>query len=279
MHTFSLVLLVGALTGGNPAPAPSVPPQAAPASLPAPRFEGLPGWLGHGTVKSSEEKNKFRWSPAQPHAQAVLFTPEWKDVKAGTKVTLLSTAGARPATYGGTAEHPYGCDGGAQTLASFRAEAPLPEGPVWVLPEGSAAGAEALPVKEVEARTLGVALPKGKKGKELRAFDAGGLGFLLTKTGKLKGQLSVVLGGKTVATRKLEKGGMEGAPRDPLNLYGADEVGVPVPLAAFQLGSTGPTVVVLAQSGYEGENFLVAVREGDKARLLEDEESLYLCAF
>ncbi|MCY1082984.1 hypothetical protein [Archangium lansingense] len=288
MHSFSLVVLVVvALADGGPAPEPRTQtPVAAqganvPAPLPEPRWTGLPGWLGFATVKTGAETQKY-WTPAHPKAQVVLFTDVWKDVPAGTKVRLVSSAGPSEGAYLGTSDELYGCDGNVATFAGFSSDKPLPEGPVWVLPHNGTEGLTALPVKEVPANSLGTALPKGKKAasKDLRAYDAGGLGFLLTKTGKLRGQLTVLLGGKKVGTDSMSKGEMEGSERSPLNLYDKEEVGVPHPEAAFQLGKEGPVVVVLGTRRYEGHVFTVAVRRGDKAELLkEDSETPYFCAF
>lgn len=125
-------------------------------------------------------------------------------------------------------------------------------------------------------------MPKGKTAasKDVRAFQAGGLGFLLTKTGKLRGQLTVLLGDKKAGTDSLSKGEMAGSEQSPLNFYDKDEVGVPRPEAAFQLGKEGPVVVVLGMRRYEGHVFKVAVRRGDKAELIaQDYEFLYFCAF
>ncbi|QRK10621.1 hypothetical protein JQX13_11345 [Archangium violaceum] len=281
----SLVLLLGVLTSGGLARAETqdTPParaDKAPAPLPEPRWKGLPGWLGFATVKPGEKHQQY-WTPEHPDARAVLFSDLWNSVPKGTKVTLLSTAGVREGTYLGTSDVHYGCEENTATLAGFGATEPLPEGPVWVLP-GSAEGATSLPVKEVPASALGVSLPKGKTAasKEVRAFEAGGLGFLLTKTGKLRGQLTVYLKGKRVAAKALAKGDMAGSEKAPLNLYDEKEVDVPRPLAAYRLGQTGPVVVVLGFRSYEGHHFMLAVRRGDKAELIQDDnESLYFCAF
>ena len=288
MHSFSLiVLVVVALADGSPAPesrtqAPVAAQGAqAPAPLPEPRWEKLPGWLGFATVKPGA-KPKAYWTPMHPKAQVVLFTDVWKSVPAGTKVRLVSSAGPSEGTYLGTSDELYGCDGNIATFAGFASATPLPEGPVWVLPPGGTEGLTSLPVKEVAANTLGAPLPKGKKAasKDVRAYEAGGLGFLLTKTGKLRGQLTVLFGGKKAGTSPISKGDMAGSETSPLNLYDKDEVGVPRPEAAFQLGKEGPVVVVLGMRRYEGHVFNVAVRRGDKAELLaQDSESLYFCAF
>ncbi|WNG51650.1 hypothetical protein F0U60_51685 [Archangium minus] len=291
----SLVLLLGVLSGGGRALAATQDtPDAssgsakqaradkAPVPLPEPRWKGLPGWLGFATVKSGAKHQQY-WTPEHPDARAVLFSDFWKAVPTGTKVTLLSTAGVREGTYLGTSDVHYGCEENTATLAGFGAAEPLPEGPVWILPPGSAEGATSLPVKEVPANTLGVALPRGKTAasKDVRAFEAGGLSFLLTKTGKLRGQLTVYLQGRRVAAKALAKGDMAGSEKTPLNLYDDKmEVDVPRPLAAYQLGQTGPVVVVLGFRSYEGHHFMLAVRRGDKAELiLEDDEALYFCAF
>ncbi|AKI98394.1 hypothetical protein ATI61_12169 [Archangium gephyra] len=289
MNTFSLVVLVVvALADGSQAPEPraqapvAAPDAKAPASLPEPRWQGLPGWLGFATVKPEVEKTRAYWTPRHPKAQVVLVTDVWKSVPEGTKVRLVSSAGPGEGTYVGTSDVSYGCDGNKATFAGFSSDKPLPEGPVWVLPPGAAEGLTSLPVKEVSASALGAPLPKGKTAasKDVRAYEAGGLGFLLTKTGKLRGQLTVLLGGKKAGTDSLSKGEMAGSEQSPLNLYDKDEVGVPRPEAAFQLGKEGPGVVVLGIRRYEGHIFKVAVRRGDKVRLInEDYEFLYFCAF
>jgi hypothetical protein len=289
MNTFSLVVLVVvALADGGQAPEartqePAAAPEAkAPASLPEPRWQGLPGWLGFATVKPEVYKPRAYWSPRHPKAQVALFTDVWKSVPEGTKVRLVSSEGPSEGTYLGTSDESYGCDGNKATLAGFSSPKPLPEGPVWVLPPGGTEGLTSLPVKEVPANTLGAPLPKGKTAasKDVRAYEAGGLGFLLTKTGKLRGQLTVLLGGKKVGTDSMSKGEMAGSEQTPLNLYDKDEVGVPRPEGAFQLGKAGPVVVVLGTRRYEGHLFKVAVRRGDKAELLnQDYEAPYFCAF
>ncbi|WP_375768911.1 hypothetical protein NR798_45740 [Archangium gephyra] len=286
MHSFSLVfLVVVALADGGPAPEPrtQAPVAAkAPASLPEARWKGLPGWLGFATVKPDVKTQAYYWTPMHPKAQVVLFTDVWKSVPEGTKVRLVSTAGPSEGTYLGTSDELYGCEGNVATFAGFSSSTPLPEGPVWVLPPGGTEGLTSLPVKEVAASALGTPLPKGKTAasKDVRAYEAGGLGFLLTKTGKLRGQLTVLLNGKKVGTDSMTKGDMAGSDTSPMNLYDKDEVGVTRPVAAFQLGKEGPGVVVLGTRRYEGHVFTVAVRRGDKAELLhQDTEALYFCAF
>lgn len=288
MHSFSLVVLVVvALADGSQAPEPRTQAPAAaqgaeaPASLPEPRWEKLPGWLGFATVKPGAKPQAY-WTPYHSKAQVVLVTDVWKSVPEGTKVRLVSSAGPSEGTYVGTSDESYGCDGNKATFANFASATPLPEGPVWVLPPGGTQGLASLPVKEVPADTLGAPLPKGKTAasKEVRAYEAGGLGFLLTKTGKLRGQLTVLLGGKKAGTSALSKGEMAGSEQSPLNLYDKHEVGVPRPEAAFQLGKEGPVVVVLGMRRYEGHVFMVAVRRGDKAELIhQDTGFLYFCAF
>lgn len=283
MSTLTCVLLWSLLSSAAPAaPAPTAAPAAPAVALPRPKLQDVPGWLGFATVKPETEKPKYYWSPGHPSAQAVLFSEEWKAVPAGTKVTLLSAAGVQAGSYVETSEQHFGCEENHQTMAGFRASAPLPEGPVWILPGEGTPGAAVVPVKEVPADSLGLTQPKGKKltSKDARAFAAGDLGFLLTKTGRLKGLLTVVLQGKRVASLPLEKGGMEGADTSPLKLSDDEEVGLALPLAAFQLGASGPFVVVLGLRGYEGHNFLFAVRRGDKVTLNQDDaQSLYYCAF
>ena len=282
-------LLLWSLLSNSTPPTPSVPPAAAPATapsaavstLPEPKLPGLPGWLGFATVKPGTQKLKNYWSPKHPSAQAVIFSESWKEVPPGTKVTLLSAAGAQAGSYVDTSSQHFGCEDNPQTLAGFRAPAPLPEGLVWLLPGERTEGLASLPVKEVPAESLGLAQPRGKKpkGKDVRAFEAGGMGFLLTKTGRTKGLLTVALQGKRVASLPLEKPRMDGAEDTPLTLSG-DEPGVAVPLSAFQLGASGPVVVVLGQRSYEGHSFLFAVRRGDAVTLDPDvSESLYFCAF
>jgi hypothetical protein len=288
MHSFSLVVLVVvALADGSPAPEPrtQAPVAAqgdqAPAPLPEPRWEKLPGWLGFATVKLGTQPKAY-WTPYHSKAEVVIFTGRWKSVPEGTKVRLVSSAGPGEGTYLGTSDESYGCDGHKATFAHFASATPLPEGLVWVLPPGGTEGLTSLPVKEVAANTLGAPLPKGKTAasKDVRAFEAGGLGFLLTKTGKLRGQLTVLHGGKKAGTDSLSKGEMAGSEQSPLNLYDKDEVGVLRPEAAFQLGKEGPVVVVLGMRRYEGHVFKVAVRRGDKAELIaQDSEFLYFCAF
>jgi hypothetical protein len=285
MHSFSLVvLMVVALADGRPAPEPrtQAPVAAqAPAPLPEARWKGLPGWLGFATVKPGTKPREY-WTPEHAKAQVVLFTDVWKSVPAGTKVRLLSPAGPAEGTYLGTSDERYGCEENVATFAGFSTATPLPEGPVWVLPPGGTEGLTSLPVREVPADSLGTALPKGKTAasKDVRAFEAGGLGFLLTKTGKLRGQLTVLLGGRKAGTSPITKGDMGGSETSPLNLHDAQEVGVPRPLTAFQLGKQGPVVVVLGVRGYEGQQFMLTVRRGARAELLqEDTEGLYFCAF
>lgn len=283
MTSLTCVLLWSLLSSGAPATPPASPPaaEADPVELPKPSLAGVPGWLGFATLKPGRDGIEYDWSPTHPSAQAVIFSENWEGVPAGTKVVLLSASGAQPGTYVDTSSQHYGCEENQQTLAGFHAPAALPEGPVWILPGEKTEGLVSLPVKEVAADSLGLPPTKGKKpqAKDMRAFDVGGMGFLLTKTGRMKGLLTVVLQGKRAATLPLEKTLMAGAEREPL-LLSEDDVGLALPVGAFQLGASGPTVVVLGMRGYEGRQFYFAVRRGDKVTLDKDRsEYLYLCAF
>lgn len=286
MNSLPCVLLWSVLTSGVPAaaaapPASPTPAPASAAALPEPTLPAVPGWLGFATLAPGVEEPREYWTPKHPSAQAVLFSEDWKAVPKGMKVTVLSAGGARPGTYVDTSSQHFGCEQNQQTFAGFQTQGPLPEGPVWILPGESTEGVAALPVKEVPAESLGLAPPKGKKlkGKDVRAFDAGGMGFLLTKTGRNKGLLTVVLQGKRAATLPLEKARMEGSDNTPFNLFG-DELGVAIPVGAFQLGASGAVVVVLGVRSYEGHSFRFVVRRGDSVTFDKDAaEYLYFCAF
>lgn len=255
------------------------------AKLPAPRWESLPGWLGFSAVKP-DAKTESYWTPAHPKAQVVLFSEAWKDVPEGVRVKLVDAAGtAQEGTYLGTSTERYGCEENTATFAAFSAPSPFPEGPVWVLPADNAEGAQAVPVREVPAAELPADVLKRAgvakaRAKEVRAYEAGGLTFVLAKKGKLKGLMTVFLEGQPVDKEELGKGEMEGADESPLDLFSPHEVGVPRPLGAFRFGADGPLSVVLGTRSYEGHNFWLATRRGTEAKVSRDDgESMYFCAF
>jgi hypothetical protein len=253
------------------------------AKLPAPRWETLPGWIGFATVKPEAKVERF-WTPNHPRAQVIAFGEAWKGVPEGARVKLLSSSGTQDGTYLGTSTEPYGCESNTAEMAAFGADKPFPEGPVWVLPP-DAQGAESVPVREVPRAELSADLLKRAgaakaKDKEVRAYEAGGLTFVLAKTARLKGKLTLFHEGKAVATEELGKGDMEGTDASPLDVSSPDEVGVPHPLAAFRFGAEGPLAVVLGSRSYEGQNFWLATRQGNAVKMSRDNgEYLYFCAF
>jgi hypothetical protein len=268
----------------GPAETPDAATAAPAAQLPAPRWETLPGWLGF-TALAPDAKPENSWTPSHPKAQVVLFSEAWTNVPAGLRVKLVDASGTtQEGTYLGTSTERYGCEENTATFAAFNAPRPFPEGPVWVLPP-EAEGAQAVPVREVPAAELpadvlkraGVAKPKAK---QVRAYEAGGLTFVLAKKGKLKGLMTVFQDGEPVGKEELGKGDMEGADASPLELFSPHEVGVPRPLAAFRFGADGPLSVVLGSRSYEGHNFWLTTRRGTETKVSrEDGEYIYFCAF
>jgi hypothetical protein len=266
---------------GSGGPDASVPAPAA--KLPSPRWETLPGWIGFATVKPEAKVERF-WTPAHPKAQVIAFSETWKGVPEGARVKLLSASGTQDGTYLGSSTEPYGCEGNTAEMAAFGADKPFPEGPVWVLPP-DAQGAESVPVREVPRAELSADLLKRAgaakaKDKDVRAFEVGGLTFVLAKTARLKGKLTLFHEGKAVTIEELGKGDMEGTDASPLDLSSPDEVGVPQVIAAFRFGADGPLAVVLGSRSYEGQNFWLATRSGGEVKMTRDEgEYLYFCAF
>jgi hypothetical protein len=253
------------------------------AELPGnPLVEGLAGWLGFATAQPGA-KTQYFWTPHHPKARAVLFSDAWKDVPVGAAVKLVSSAGVQSGRYLGTSDERYGCEDNTATMAAFSAPQELPEGPVWVLPP-EAQGVEPLPVRQVAVTGLSADMLKAagvadaSKAKAV-AYEAGGLTLMLVGKSRNKGQMSVILNGKSFLTEPLEKGPRSNANVEPLDVTSRDEVGVLHPYAAFRFGSDGPPAVVLGARTYEGMNFWVLVRKRTQVELERGNlVGLYFCA-
>ncbi len=239
-------------------------------SLPPPRFKDLPGWLGFATAPEADLKHG--WTPQHPTAEVVVFSEDWGTAPKGTRLQAITREGQVALTFQGAAPHPYGCEDNTQVMATFDAQKRAAEGPVWLLPaEGHA-----------EAETVAVVADPVQAGAKTRRWKVASLELVARRTEALKGVLEVreSAGGEVVAQLPFEKGYMEGADEEPLDLASENEIGLPYPLAAYRLSAEGPLVVVLQSAGYEGQSFrlLVQPRSG-KPRFHEDSEGLYQCAF
>jgi hypothetical protein len=279
----------GKRAGATPAPTPppATPepvdegPAAPTAQLPAPRWKKLPGWLGF-TALEPGAKPENDWTPAHPKARVVLFSQAWNDVPAGARVKLVGASGTtQEGTYLGTSTERYGCEQNTATLAAFSAPHPFPEGPVWVLPPDTE-GVQAVPVRDVPLARLtapmlklaGVSKPQEK---EVRAYETGGLTFVLAKKGPRKG-LMAVFDGRPVGTVEFDKEEREGADASPMDLSNPHEVGVPRPLAAFRFGAKGPQAVVIGTSSGKDHTFwLLPSRDPELRGIIIDRDYISFC--
>lgn len=239
------------------------------ASLPARRFERIPGWVGFATASVDEARPG--WIPQHPDAEVVAFSEAWEDVEPGAKLFAVTTGGLVELSYVSSGQHRYGCEENTLLMAGFDAKTKVPQGVVWLLPEAtrgaSTVAIEALPITAGAAR---------------RSWKVAGLQFVARRLAERgKGLFELYAKDGSVVDRfAFEKGYMGGAEDGPLDLVNEREIGVPRPIAAFRLSEQGPLVVVLNSHGYEGETFrFVVAPDGGRPEILDDFEGLYFCAF
>lgn len=263
------VAVVGSLACGGfsspPSAAPEPKPMPQPAQgLPSAAFKPLPGWLGF-TVRPRTQRNN-PWTPDHPNAKIAIFNPQgWEELSEGTTFRAVTSQGDLEVKYSELSEIPHGCDDTPTLMAAFQGPYDFGEEAVWILPAATE-GARSFAVEAHET------------GAEARAWKAGPFVVSVKKTGERTGELRVGREGTTALSVPFEKPLMEGADNAPLNLADDGEIGLPVPLAAFQLKESMPPVLVTRANGYEGVRFEVFTVESG-AVISVGSASVYLCAF
>jgi len=270
---------------------PGAIPAEPPSGYPPYDFEGLPGWLAFATVPRFGA-GIYYWSPVSASQHAALF-PEgarsWATAPAGHRFIGVAEPGIVPLVFGGVARHKYGCDGGTTDMAVFSG-APMPEGPVWLLPAGTTAGVASIRI----SGALGVDVPgagvwddvpsairsAARTASASRAYVVGRATLVQYFTGRTTVRLVVVIDGRVGFEGLDEKYYMEGAPADGVDLdpRGSRDIGIPQPVGAFVFGTEWPMAVVLWIRAYEGNRFDVLRLDAAGARLIKG-PYIYYCAF
>lgn len=263
----ALLLLGVACAGSRNEPEPATPaaqtaPEASP--MPAAAFPPLPGWLGFAALPN--EARSWPLTPSHPNAKLVIFDPKgWDDLSEGTVFRAATTQGNLEVKYSEESEIPYGCEDTPTLMVAFQGPYDFQDEAVWILPEGMA-----------DAKAF--APQAGASTKDTRAWTVGEYGVALARTGDRAGTLTLSRGGAEVLAQSFEKWEMEGAENEPLDLTNDNEIGMPVPLAAFSIKPNMPPILVTRTYSWEGVHFEVFTVDGGKG-VSVGKSYAYMCAF
>lgn len=171
-------------------------------------------------------------------------------------------------TYGDATRIAYGCDGNEMPVTRLTGKATLDPGLVWLAPRTA-------PWKP-RAAAITKPRPAAIARRELAVGD---YTIEIVRTTPTTGVVNLVhLGDRMVHQMTFERGHMDGAPDEPIDLI-AGGVGVPVPEVAWEL-DRGRLLVVFRVQSYEGVHFKTVVVGPDRGRTVESMGLyLYQCAF
>jgi hypothetical protein len=259
--------LLGACGGAAPATRPGDSAAAA-AGAPLEVADGEPlGLLGF-IAKDAEPRDARHWVPLAP-GLGVVVPAEAPLVPGETRAVVAAPGGERASlTVGAPAPVPYGCDNSGE-FPAYTLGGALPPGLAWVLPAAPPA-----------AWTPGALPLTATTSRDEARWTAGPVTATLTRTGARTAQLSIAWADRVLQQSPVEAWSMPGADDGPIDLSFPDQPGLPNPAAAFSLSPTGPFLLVLDVSSFEGVGFdtvLVtdtAVRPVESMRLGQ-----YYCAF
>lgn len=212
-----------------------------------------------------------------PHTDA--FALDTNKVAAVSSTwTLVGTDGARVDV---KAEKPtsvpYGCDNNQLEgmLLAPVGTGHVPAGVAWMMPQSASWDVKALPIKRDVIEKL------------RETYRIGDLTLKLERTQPSKGVATIENRGTKVEVTDFQRVIMEGADPALETIDFSDKdmrLQIPVPVAAWSLSPSGPYLLVLHTSGFEGaslETFLVDARpEQHQATKIESMAVyLYQCAF
>jgi hypothetical protein len=229
------------------------------------------GVLALPAAAERPDKGPF-WVAKTPDAAAVVPSPA--PLVAGTHYRALSAAGGAPVdlTAGPQTTIGFGCDQTSLDVVPLVGDAVKP-GLVWVLP--SPAPATWTP--------SAVPLTVDVDQRDHRLVRAGNVSLELRRVDKTHATLRIADRRATglALDEAAEAYYMEGAEPIDLDLTQGHYPGIPWPEAVFAFSETGPYLVVLDRSGYEGiafETLLVTSR--GRAQVIESLGlGAYYCAF
>lgn len=272
-HSVVMLLLVGC-TGKFSATPPAspetevqppvveTPPEAevSPATSQPGLIDGVAGWPGFvGTEDSALVRH--------PQGEVVLLNSRNLEATAGNDMVVVGPPGQAVGQFVEHAEVPVGCDDIPTPVTAIDLAADWPDGPVWVLPQGSTIAAASVPLVEGP-----------RTADDVRTWQAGDATIRLSRRDTAKGTVALLQGEQSIHTVEFEKHYMEGADEGALDLYGQWEVGRPTPVAVWHLSPSDQHLYMFAHRGYEGMSWSIWVVE-NQAVVGEGVISLYLCAF
>ena len=242
----------------------SQPATAPQADLPPAAFPPLPGWLAF-TVQPRTAR-EAAWTPDHPNAKIAMFNPSgWDELAEGTAFRAVTSQGDLEVKYSELSEIPFGCDDIPTQMVAFQGPYDFAEEPVWILPADMTGGKAFAPVA-------------GESSAKARSWTVGQYQVSLEKTGDAKGELHIERADSAPLIVPFEKLMMDGGDEGPLDLSNDDELGVPIPVAAFSIKANMPGVLVTRTTSFEGVTFNVYTMNGDQPVSVGD-QGVYLCAF
>jgi len=211
-----------------------------------------------------------KWIPAAPGP--FLVEDALREGKGPAPSWLAIDRGGAEArlTYGETMQITYGCDGNQMTVSKLTGDgAKLSPGLLWLRPLEAAAWApKALPITN------------GTTTAARRDYTIGPLTLELVRADAKRGSLHVAWRGRRVHRVPIERHDMDGADNDRVMDLTTDDVGVPIPEAAWSFANDGAVLLVLRRQAYEGTSFEVVVVNAETGRRVEGMSMyLYYCAF
>ena len=223
------------------------------------------GWLGLAPAPAHSETAP---GYAPINAEHPLVTVAAHDELPSSVTAIGTSGGLHPFTTGPRTEIRYGCEENqldVTTLAGPR----LPPGAVWLLP----------PARPASWQPAALAITSRTQAPAQRTYAIGPLALELTRTGDLRGALTIRRDGRVVHTATFERHLMDGADTSPIDLAQGGP-GIPEPIAAWSIAEVGPILLVLTQPGYEGTTLQPLLVEATSARAIESMVTyLYACAF
>ncbi|HEY4059405.1 MAG TPA: hypothetical protein VGM39_22460 [Kofleriaceae bacterium] len=227
--------------------------------------------LGGLVLVPSVGKNSITYAP---HADAFAFDTN-KVAPTGSLWSLVGTDSTRlDVKAAALTSLPYGCDNNqleGMPLVPTSAAARLPAGVAWMMPASATWKVQALPIA------------RGTHNVVHETYTVGDMTLALERTEPSKGVAKLQNRGDVVELTTFQRVLMDGAEPSLATIDFSDpdmRLQIPVPVAAWALSPSGPYLIVLHTSGFEGaslETFLVEPRRATKIESMA--VYLYQCAF
>lgn len=225
--------------------------------------DNVPGWIGY-TPTATADETPYLFPVSEDWSLLDVDGPE--DVPPARAWFVPSQGRPEAVIPGPRVELSHGCDGNTVRFRRWTVEAASSPGVGWILPMPLPDGWSPQPVPIEPAGTPGT-------------YTIGPLALELAILAPFAGELRLRAGERTLHTESFEKQVMDGAPVRPIDLATVD-IGVPVPVAAWQIAPGEPLLIALYLQGYEGFALRTLLVDGDEAVPVEGLASgLYYCAF